>query len=61
MNPSQETQEISLRNNDGFTDENISENKRKKKVVPGKQFFHDHGFKVARLDFFRGLPPKFER
>ena len=57
MNPSQETQEISLRNNDGFTDENISENRRKKKVVPGKQFFHDQGFKVARLDFLGGYLP----
>ena len=46
MNPSQETREISLRNNDGFKDENISENREKKQVVPKKQFFHDHGFKA---------------
>ena len=46
MNPSQETREISLRNNDGVTDENITENREKKQVVTKKQFFHDQGFKA---------------
>ena len=46
MIPSRETQEISLCNNDGVTDENITENTEKNQVVPGKQFFPDQGFKA---------------
>ena len=54
MITSQETQEISLCNNDGVTDENITENTEKKKqVVPGKQFFHDQGFKALNKSVSR--------